>query len=82
MENVTQAGHLKEYCTGLLVTEGRKSVEPLAAVMAPERVGAKHQALLHFVGEGGWSDAAVLAEVRTLVLPVIEGQGAGGGLDH
>ena len=38
---------LKDYCTGLLVTEGRKSVEPMAAVTAPARVSAQHQKLLH-----------------------------------
>jgi SRSO17 transposase len=27
----------------------------------------KHQSLLHFVGQGGWSDAEVLAKVRELV---------------
>jgi hypothetical protein len=29
----------------------RKSVEPMAAVTAPARVGGQHQSLLHFVGE-------------------------------
>ena len=42
----------------------RKSVEPLAAVTAPSRVAAKHQSLLHFVGQAPWSDAALLARVR------------------
>jgi SRSO17 transposase len=53
----------------------RKSVEPMAAVTAPERTAAQHQSLLHFVGEGGWSDTAVLAKVRGMVLPAIERQG-------
>jgi SRSO17 transposase len=66
---------LKEYCTGLLVAEGRKSVEPLAAAIRPDRVAAKHQSLLHFVGQGGWSDDALLAQVRAMVLPVIERHG-------
>jgi SRSO17 transposase len=39
----------EDYCIGLLSTEGRKSVEPLAAVTAPERTAAQHQSLLHFV---------------------------------
>ncbi|UVK50431.1 transposase [Mesorhizobium sp. AR02] len=42
----------------------RKSVEPLAAVTAPSRVAAKHQSLLHFVGQAPWSDAALLEHVR------------------
>lgn len=66
---------LKEYCTGLLLPGERKSVEPIAAVVAPSRTAAKHQSLLHFVGESHWSDEAVLAKVRELVLPTIEAEG-------
>jgi SRSO17 transposase len=54
----------------------RKSVEPLAAVTAPARVPAQHQSLLHFVGEGHWSDELVLGKVREMVLPEIERHGA------
>ena len=53
----------------------RKSVEPMAALVAPSRVSAEHQSLLHFVGQAPWSDEAVLKCVRDLVLPVIERQG-------
>lgn len=67
---------LRDYCTGLLLPVERKSVEPMAAVTAPERTAAQHQSLLHFVGEGGWSDEAVLAKVREMVLPEIERRGA------
>ena len=35
----------------------------MAAVTAPERTAAQHQSLLHFVGEGRWSDEKVLAKV-------------------
>jgi len=66
---------LKDYCAGLLLPVERKSVEPIAAIVAPERTAAKHQSLLHFVGEGAWSDAAVLAKVRDVVQPDIEAQG-------
>jgi SRSO17 transposase len=65
-------GPFRAYCAGLLGTEGRKSVEPLAAATAPSRVSGQHQSLLHFVGQSEWSDAAVLAEVRAYVLPAIE----------
>ncbi len=41
----------------------------MAAVTAPARVAAQHQSLLHFVGEGRWSDERVLAKVREMVLP-------------
>jgi SRSO17 transposase len=73
---VSRVGPLRDYCTGLLLPGGRKSVEPIAAVTAPARVAAQHQSLLHFVAQGGWSDAAVLAKVREMVLPKIERHGA------
>jgi SRSO17 transposase len=66
---------LRDYCTGLLLPCERKSVEPMAAVTAPERTAAQHQSLLHFVGEGGWSDAKVLGKVQEMVLPVLERHG-------
>ena len=70
-----RAGPLRDYCTGLLMPCERKSVEPLAAVTAPARVAAQHQSLLHFVGEGRWSDERVLGKVREMVLPRVEGHG-------
>jgi len=66
---------LRDYCVGLMMPCERKSVEPMAAVTAPSRTAAQHQSLLHFVGEGGWSDERVLAKVRETVLPAIEQQG-------
>ena len=66
---------LRDYCTGLLMPVERKSVEPMAAITAPERTAAQHQSLLHFVGEGGWSDEVVLAKVQEMVLPQIERHG-------
>jgi SRSO17 transposase len=62
-------GPLRDYCTGLMLPCERKSVEPMAAMTAPARTAAQHQSLLHFVGEGRWSDERVLAKVRELVLP-------------
>lgn len=70
-----RARPLRDYCTGLMLPCERKSVEPIAAVTAPARVAAQHQSLLHFVGEGRWSDERVLAKVRDLVLPRIEQHG-------
>lgn len=70
-----RAEPLRDYCTGLLLPVERKSVEPIAAATRPDRVSAKHQSLLHFVGEGGWSDEALLACVREQVLPMIERDG-------
>lgn len=66
---------LTDYCTGLLLPCARKSVEPLAAVTAPERVAAQHQSLLHFVANAPWSDERLLAKVREFVLPSIERHG-------
>lgn len=70
-----RAGPLRDYTLGLLMPGARKSVEPMAAITAPARVAAQHQSLLHFVGEAPWSDTAVLAKVRELVLPAIERHG-------
>jgi len=70
-----RAGPLRDYCTGLVMPCERKSVEPMAAITAPERTAAQHQSLLHFVGQGAWSDDAVLAKVREMVMPRIERHG-------
>src|SRR5882757_5814577 len=70
-----RAKPLRDYCVGLMMPCERKSVEPMAAVTAPERTAAQHQSLLHFVGEGNWSDERVLAKVRELVLPEMERHG-------
>src|SRR5712691_9179482 len=70
-----RAGPLRDYCMGLVLPGERKSVEPMAAITAPARTAAQHQSLLHFVGEGPWSDEKVLAKVREMVLPAIERHG-------
>jgi SRSO17 transposase len=64
-----RAGPFRDYCTGLVMPGERKSVEPMAAITAPGRTAAQHQSLLHFVGQGAWSDDAVLTKVRQTVLP-------------
>ena len=66
---------MRDYCLGLLMPIERKSVEPMAAVTAPAQVAAKHQSLLHFVGNAPWSDTAMLARVGQLVLPALERSG-------
>lgn len=70
-----RAGPLEAYCMGLILPAERKSVEPMAAMTAPERTAAQHQSLLHFVGQAPWSDEAVLSKVREMVLPSIERRG-------
>ncbi len=69
-------GPLTSYCTGLLMPADRKSVEPMAALTAPERTAAQHQSMLHFVGQGDWSDDAVLQQIRAHVVPAISSHGA------
>jgi SRSO17 transposase len=69
-----QLGHsdrvepFRGYCTGLLLPVQRKSVEPMAAHLAPTRVRSEHQRLHHFVADAAWSDDAVLTAVRDYVL--------------
>ena len=60
------AGHadrripFQSYCTGLLLPGERKSVEPMAARLAPDSVRRMHQSLHHFVADAPWSDEAML----------------------
>jgi SRSO17 transposase len=82
MEGLAQAaGHadravpLKNYCTGLLLPGERKSVEPMAARLAPDNVRRMHQSLHHVVADAPWNDEAVLRQVRNSVLPVMEKHG-------
>ena len=70
-----RARPLHDYCMGLLVSCGRKSVEPMAAITAPSDTSAQHQSLLHFIGNAGWSDEKVLAKVCEMVLPSMQRQG-------
>jgi SRSO17 transposase len=76
LDRMTEAaGHadrivpMQNYVKGLLLPLERKSVEPMAARLAPGNVRQMHQSLHHIVAEAAWSDEAVLAEVRRQVLP-------------
>jgi SRSO17 transposase len=75
------AGHqdrqvpLKNYCTGLLLPGERKSVEPMAARLAPHSVRQTHQSLHHLVAEAPWNDEAVLDRALDFVLPAMLRQG-------
>ena len=70
-----RVGPLKSYCTGLLLPGERKSVEPMAARLAPDSVRRMHQSLHHVVADAPWRDEALLAEVRSRVLPSMRQQG-------
>src|SRR4051794_12756710 len=71
------AGHadratpLKMYCMGLLLPGERKSVEPMAARLAPDNVRRMHQWLHHVVADSPWSDEEILAEVRSYALTAL-----------
>jgi SRSO17 transposase len=72
------AGHadrhtpLKNYCTGLLLPGERKSVEPMAARLAPNDVRRMHQSLHHLVADAPWNDQELLEQVRQQVLPAMQ----------
>lgn len=83
MDGLAQAaGHadratpLKLYCTGLLLPGERKSVEPLAARLAPDNVRRVHQSLHHVVADAPWSDEVVLAAVRSYALTAMRQRGS------
>ena len=71
------AGHadrvvpIENYTKGLLLPIERKSVEPMAARLAPGKVRQMHQSLHHIVADAAWSDDALLKQVRSQVLPAM-----------
>jgi len=65
----------RSYTTGLLLPGDRKSVEPMAARLAPDRVRAAHQSLHHFVAQAEWSDRVMLSKVYEAVLPAMQRHG-------
>src|SRR5438046_9123390 len=82
MESLAQAAEpadrvepLKAYCKGLLLPGERKSVEPMAARLAPDNVRQTHQSLHHLVADAPWSDEALLEQVRHAVLPAMKRNG-------
>jgi len=74
------AGHadreepLQAYCTGLLLPGERKSVEPMAARLAPDNVRRTHQSLHHVVADAPWSDEGVLLLAAARMGPLWRGQ--------
>ena len=82
MDGLAQAaGHadratpLKLYGAGLLLPGERKSVEPMAARLAPDNVRRMHQSLHHVVADAPWSDEAVLAQVQSYALTAMRQKG-------
>lgn len=66
-----QAG-LRGYCTGLMSPLKRKSVEPMAAHLAPQATRSRHQSLHHFVADSAWSDEQMLLRVAQWVVPAMD----------
>lgn len=63
---------LRNYCRGLLLDGERKSIEPMAARLAPDHVQRMHESLHHLVAQSPWSDADLLRRVRERVLPAMQ----------
>jgi SRSO17 transposase len=72
--HLDRADPLKSYCKGLLLPGERKSVEPMAARLAPENVRRMHQSLHHLVADAPWSDEAMLECVRGYALAAMRKQ--------
>ncbi|MGH8112669.1 MAG: IS701 family transposase, partial [Rhodanobacteraceae bacterium] len=69
LDHADREGPARLYLKGLLLPGTRKSVEPMAARVSPERVRSVHQSMHHLVAQASWSDAALLARVARVVLP-------------
>ena len=63
---------LRGYCTGLMAPLDRKSVEPMAAHLAPTATRSRHQSLHHFVADSAWSDEQMLLRVAQWVVPAMD----------
>jgi SRSO17 transposase len=78
LDGLTQAaGHadrvvpIENYTKGLMLPIERKSVEPMAARLAPGNVRQMHQSLHHIVAAAAWSDDALLKQIRRQALPAM-----------
>ncbi|WP_456341253.1 IS701 family transposase [Verminephrobacter aporrectodeae] len=71
-----QAG-LRGYCIGLMAPLARKSVEPMAAHLAPQATRSRHQSLHHFVAQSSWSDEEMLRRVAQWVVPAMDFEDGG-----
>ena len=69
--HANRRGPMENYTKGLMLPIERKSVEPMAARLAPGNVCQMHQSLHHVVADAAWSDDALLKQVRSQVLPAM-----------
>jgi SRSO17 transposase len=65
-------GGLRGYCTGLMAPLERKSVEPMAAHLAPGATRSRHQSLRHLVADSACSDKEMLLRVAQSVVPAVD----------
>ena len=72
--HVDRADPLRNYCKGLLLPGERKSVEPMAARLAPDNVRRMHQSMHHLVADAPWSDEVMLECVRGYALAAMRKQ--------
>jgi SRSO17 transposase len=70
-----RATPLRDYCTGLLLPIERKSMEPIAAAVAPANAKAKHQSLQQFITDAPWPDGPTLKVTRDYARPALERHG-------
>jgi SRSO17 transposase len=75
VDHPDRAQPLRDYCTGLLLPVERKSIEPIAAQVAPERVKAKHQSLQQFITDAPWRDRPALSVAYNYALPALQHHG-------
>src|SRR5881296_2865492 len=70
-EHADREEPLKAYCKGLLLPIERKSVEPMAARLAPDNVRQMHQSMHHLVADAAWKDEDLLKKVREYAFPAM-----------
>lgn len=63
---------LRDYCTGLMQTLGKKNAQSMAQRFETADAVARHQALHHFVSRATWSDEEILRRVAQWVVPRID----------
>jgi SRSO17 transposase len=75
VDHPSLAKALRDYCAGLLLLLKRKSIEPIAAQVAPGKARNKHQSVRQFIADPPWCDAAVMRVIRNYVSPAFERYG-------
>lgn len=75
LDHADRGQPMHDYCTGLLLPIERKSMEPIAAALAPGNTKAKHQSLQQFITDAPWRDAPVMRVARDYALPALMAHG-------